>query len=135
MPLANLRNALRLLACAGFLAVLAGCASSHNAYLRDGSTAYLVQCNGVFGSWSGCAGEAAERCPTGSYQVLARNHLDGASEAQADASVAASPTRYATCWCSARANSSPGAWATSCAACRSARAEDRPAGCRAFCSG
>ncbi|GAC1038568.1 hypothetical protein thsps117_33260 [Pseudomonas sp. No.117] len=88
MPLANLRNALRLLACAGFLAVLAGCASSHNAYLRDGSTAYLVQCNGVFGSWSGCAGEAAERCPTGSYQVLARNHLDGASEAQADASVA-----------------------------------------------
>lgn len=88
MPLANLRNALRLLACAGFLAVLAGCASSHNAYLRDGSTAYLVQCNGVFGSWSGCAGEAAERCPTGSYQVLARNYLDGASEAQADASVA-----------------------------------------------
>lgn len=88
MPLTNLRHALRLLACASFLAVLAGCASSHNAYLRDGSTAYLVQCNGVFGSWSGCAGEAAERCPTGSYQVLARNHLDGASEAQADASVA-----------------------------------------------
>lgn len=88
MNLAILRNALRLLACAGFLALLAGCASSHNAYLRDGSTAYLVQCNGVFGSWSGCAGEAAARCPTGSYQFLARNHLDGASEAQAEASVA-----------------------------------------------
>lgn len=88
MNLAALRNTLRLLACAGFLALLAGCASSQNAYLRDGSTAYLVQCNGVFGSWSGCAGEAAARCPTGSYQVLARNHLDGASEAQAEASVA-----------------------------------------------
>lgn len=88
MNLAALRHTLRLLACAGFLALLAGCASSHNAYLRDGSTAYLVQCNGVFGSWSGCAGEAAARCPTGSYQVLARNHLDGASEAQAEASVA-----------------------------------------------
>ena len=88
MNLAALRTTLRLLACAGFLALLAGCASSHNAYLRDGSTAYLVQCNGVFGSWSGCAGEAAARCPTGSYQVLARNHLDGASEAQAEASVA-----------------------------------------------
>jgi len=88
MNLAALRTTLRLLACAGFLALLAGCASSHNAYLRDGSTAYLVQCNGVFGSWSGCAGEAAARCPTGSYQVLARNHLDGASEVQAEASVA-----------------------------------------------
>ena len=91
MSLAALRNALRLLACAGFLALLAGCASSHNAYLKDGSTAYLVQCNGVFGRWSGCAGEAAERCSissTGSYRVLARNHLDGASEAQAEASVA-----------------------------------------------
>lgn len=88
MSLAVLRNALRLLACAGFLALLAGCASSHNAYLKDGSTAYLVQCNGVFGSWSGCAGEAEERCSTGSYRVLARNHLDGASEAQAEASVA-----------------------------------------------
>lgn len=88
MNLVTFRNALRLLACAGFLALVAGCASSHNAYLKDGHTAYLVQCNGVFGSWSGCAGEAAARCPTGSYQVLARNHLDGASEAQAEASVA-----------------------------------------------
>ena len=88
MNLATFRNALRLLACAGFLALLGGCANSHNAYLKDGSTAYLVQCNGVFGRWSGCAGEAAARCPTGSYQVLARNHLDGASEAQAEASVA-----------------------------------------------
>jgi len=88
MSLAAFRNALRLLACAGFLALLSGCASSHNAYLQDGRTAYLVQCNGLFGSWSGCASEAAARCPTGSYQVLARNHLDGASEAQADASVA-----------------------------------------------
>ncbi|MEH3022332.1 MAG: hypothetical protein PGN19_06335 [Pseudomonas oryzihabitans] len=88
MSLALFRNALRLLACAGFLALLAGCASSHNAYLQDGRTAYLVQCNGVFGSWSGCADEAAARCPTGNYQVLARNHLDGASEAQAEASVA-----------------------------------------------
>ncbi|MDC7830992.1 hypothetical protein [Pseudomonas benzopyrenica] len=91
MNLATFRNALRLLACAGFLALLGGCANSHNAYLKDGSTAYLVQCNGVFGRWSGCAGEAAERCSissTGSYRVLARNHLDGASEAQAEASVA-----------------------------------------------
>ncbi len=88
MNLATFRNALRLLACAGSLALLGGCANSHNAYLKDGSTAYLVQCNGVFGRWSGCAGEAAARCPTGSYQVLARNHLDGASEAQAEASVA-----------------------------------------------
>ncbi|KTT33689.1 hypothetical protein [Pseudomonas rhizoryzae] len=88
MSLASFRTALRLLACAGFLAALAGCASSHTAYLQDGRTAYLVQCNGVFGSWSGCAGEAAERCATGSYQVLARNDIDGASEAQAEASVA-----------------------------------------------
>ena len=78
----------RLLACAGFFSLLAGCASSHTAYLQDGRTAYQVQCNGVFGSWSGCAGEAAERCATDSYQVLARNHLDGASEAEAEASVA-----------------------------------------------
>ena len=91
MNLATFRNAFRMLACAGFLALLGGCANSHNAYLKDGSTAYLVQCNGVFGRWSGCAGEAAERCSTsstGSYRVLARNHLDGASEAQAEASVA-----------------------------------------------
>ncbi len=53
MSLAALRNTLRLLACAGSLALLAGCASSHTAYLQDGRTAYLVQCNGVFGSWSG----------------------------------------------------------------------------------
>lgn len=88
MSRAALRNTLRLLACAGSLALLAGCASSHTAYLQDGRTAYLVQCNGVFGSWSGCAGEAAERCATGSYRVLARNHLDGASEAEAEASIA-----------------------------------------------
>ncbi|KTT29865.1 hypothetical protein NS201_15525 [Pseudomonas oryzihabitans] len=88
MSLASFRTALRLLACAGFLAALAGCASSHTAYLQDGRTAYLVQCNGVFGSWSGCAGEAAARCATGSYQILARNDIDGASEAQAEASMA-----------------------------------------------
>jgi len=88
MSLAAFRNALRLLACASVLAFLAGCASSHHAYLQDGRTAYLVQCNGVFGSWSGCAGEAAARCGNGSYRVLARNHLDGASEAEAEASVA-----------------------------------------------
>jgi hypothetical protein len=69
------------------LALLTGCASSQVAYLQDGMSGYRVECHGVLGRWSSCRSEAAALCGSDQYRVLSRNHLEGASEAEADQSV------------------------------------------------
>lgn len=67
------------------VAVLNGCATSQPAYLQDASVAHQVECHGLFGSWDGCSAQAAALCNNQTYQVLGRNHLEGASQAQAEA--------------------------------------------------
>jgi hypothetical protein len=70
------------------VAVLSGCATSQPAYLQDASAAHQVECHGLFGSWDSCSAQAAALCNSQTYQVLGRNHLEGASQAQAEAEVA-----------------------------------------------
>lgn len=70
------------------VALLSGCASSERAYYQDGYTGYLVKCGGLMGRWSACESAAASLCAADGYEVLARNSIARASEAEADASVA-----------------------------------------------
>ncbi|WP_311970196.1 hypothetical protein [Pseudomonas baltica] len=68
--------------------VLSGCATSQQAYLADSSPAQSIQCNGVFGSWDACRSQAVIACGDTGYQVIARNHIDGLSEPEAEQRVA-----------------------------------------------
>jgi len=70
------------------LIALSGCATSHPAYLADASEARVVECHGLLGSWNSCYAEAAAVCAQQDYQVLARNHIDGGSEADVQAAQA-----------------------------------------------
>ncbi|WP_407310110.1 hypothetical protein [Pseudomonas sp. nanlin1] len=70
------------------MALLSGCASSHVTYLSDASAAHQVECPGVFGSWDACRSQALDLC-AGHYEVLGRNHQDGASEEQVEAAARA----------------------------------------------
>jgi hypothetical protein len=64
--------------------VLSGCATSQQAYLADSSPAQRIQCDGVFGSWDACRTQAVIACGDTGYQVIARNRIDGLSEAEAE---------------------------------------------------
>ena len=70
------------------VAVLSGCATSQQAYLADSSPAQSIECAGVFGSWDACRTQAVVACGDTGYQVIARNHIDGLSETEAEQQVA-----------------------------------------------
>jgi hypothetical protein len=70
------------------LAVLSGCATSQQAYLADSSPAQSIHCAGLFGSWDACRTQAMVACGDTGYQVIARNHVDGLSETDAEQQVA-----------------------------------------------
>lgn len=50
--------------------LLAGCATSRETYLPDGSVGHSIQCSGAALSWGQCIEKAGELCGSRGYETL-----------------------------------------------------------------
>ena len=61
-----------------FLFLLAGCASSSETHLPDGSMGYSLNCSGSARSWGMCLEKAGSLCGARGYDVVASTGDQGA---------------------------------------------------------
>lgn len=69
----------QMLSAIGIMTLIAGCASSSETYLPDGSAGYSLDCSGTLRDWGACYEKAGELCGTRGYDIIGAQGEGGAA--------------------------------------------------------